>query len=215
MNGQFELSLVVDIFPNLLVAKRKTVGHVQFAMLWKLRAMYIKNWELSPAGVKKGAAFANRKYRVRQTSCLAQLEWFHNFLHGLEFRMGCQSDPTHRLLMRAIVNLVGLIRANAEAEEAGLTLDANKLWKVGIYFCILMAASLKGYKGFYLELASLWKHLEKGRFGVVPLCLDKSTIHTEEIGRNLPHVTTCLLCQFKEETRTDHHMIALANNTIS
>ena len=61
--------------------------------LRKLRSKYTKNWEPSPAEVKEGAVFANGKYRVRQTSCPAQSEWFHDFLRGLEYRMGCQSDP--------------------------------------------------------------------------------------------------------------------------
>ena len=93
-----------------------------------MRATYTKNWESPPAGVKEGAAFANRKYRVRQTSCPAQSEWFHNFLCGLEFWKGCQSGPNHGLLMGAIVHLLGLIRADAEeAEKAGLTLDTYEL----------------------------------------------------------------------------------------
>jgi hypothetical protein len=51
--------------------------------------------------------------------------------------------------------------------------------------------------------------------GVVLLVLDKSAILTEEMCRNLPHVTICLLGQFKGKTGTNHHMIALANNTVS
>jgi hypothetical protein len=104
--------------------------------------------------------------------------------------MGCQSDPNHGLLMRAIVHLLGLMKADAEeAEEFGLELDANNLWKVGVYFCVLTAASLRGHKGFYLELAGVRKHLAKGKQGEVPLGLDKSTILTEEKHSNLPHVT--------------------------
>jgi hypothetical protein len=64
MNDQVGMSLAVDILLKLLVVKGKIMEHVQFAMLWKLRATYTKNWELSPARVKEGAAFANGKYRV-------------------------------------------------------------------------------------------------------------------------------------------------------
>jgi hypothetical protein len=93
--------------------------------------------------------------------------------------MGCQLDPNHGLLMGAVVHLLGLIRVDAEeAELAGSLLDANELWKIGAYICILTAASLRGHEGFYLELAGLRKHLEKGRMGLVPLGLDKSTIST-------------------------------------
>jgi hypothetical protein len=176
----------------------------------------MKNWESSPPGVKEGAAFANRKYRVRQTSFPAQSEWFHNFLRGLEFWMGCQSDPNHRLLMGAVVHLLGLIRVNAEeAELAGSLLDANELWKIGAYICILTAALLRGHEGFHLKLAGLQKHFEKGRTGLVPFGLDKSTILTEEMCRNLPHVTICLLGKFKAKTGTDHHLITVANVTVS
>ncbi len=151
MINQVGMSLAVDILLKSLVTRGKLVEHVQFATLRKLRTTYTKNWESSPAGVKKGAAFAYGKYRVRQTSCPAQLEWFHNFLHGLEFRMGCQLDPNHGLLMGAVIYLLGLIRLGAEeVEMMGLSLDANELWKVGAYICIPTAALLRGHKGFYL-----------------------------------------------------------------
>ncbi len=48
---------------------------------------------------------------------------------------------------------------------------------------------------------------------MVPLGLDKSTILTKEMCRNLPHVTICVLGKFKGEMGTDHHMIAVANTT--
>ena len=128
----------VDMLLRSLVAKGRILDHVQFATLQKMRSTYTKNWESSPAGVKEGAAFANGKYRVRQTTCPAQSEWFYDFLRGLEFRMGCQSDPNnHGLLMGVIVHLLDLIRIDAEdAEEAEAVLEANELWKVGVYVCI-------------------------------------------------------------------------------
>ncbi len=117
--------------------------------------------------------------------------------------------------MGAIVHLLDLIRINAEeAEEAGAVLEANELWKGGAYVCILTAASLRGHEGFFLELAGLWKHLTKGRVGFVPAVLNKSTLLTEEVCRNLPHVTLCLLGKFKGESRIDHHLITLANETV-
>jgi hypothetical protein len=123
MANQVGMSLAVNILLKSLVAKGMLIKHVQFPTLQKLQAMYTKNWESSPAGVKKRAAFTNRKYRVRQTSCPAQSEWFHNFLRGLEFWMGCQSDPNQGLFMGAVVHLLGLIRVDAEeAELAGVTL---------------------------------------------------------------------------------------------
>ncbi len=203
MCDQVGMSLAVDILLKSLVAKGRILDHVQFSTLRKMRLTYTKNWESSPAGVKEGAAFANGKYRVRQMTCPAQSEWFHDFLSGLEFWMGCQSDPNHGLLIGAIIYLLSLVRTDAEeAEEAGLAADANELWKIGAYICVLTAASLRGYEGFYLELAGLWKLLDKGRLGAVPFPLDKSTLLTEEMCRNLPHVTVCLLGKFKGETGT-------------
>ena len=64
--------------------------------------------------------------------------------------------------------------------------EADELWKVGAYMCILTAASLQGHEGFYLELAGLRKHLTKGRVGVIPPHLSKSSLLTEEMCRDLP-----------------------------
>jgi hypothetical protein len=215
MDNPVGMSLAVDILLKSLIAKGRLVDHVQFATLRKLRSMYTKNWESSFAGIKEGAAFANGKYRVRQTSCPAQSEWFHDFLRGLEYRMGCQSDLNHGLLIGAIFHLLGLMKANAEeAEEFGLELDANKLWKVGAYVCVLMAAPLWGHECFYLELVGIRKHLGKEKQGEVPLGLDKSIILTEEMCSNLPHVTICLLGKFKGETGANHHTMAVANSTV-
>jgi hypothetical protein len=136
---QVGMSLAVDILVKSLVAKGRILDHVQFSMLRKMRLAYSKNCGSSPSGVKEGALFANGKYRVRQTSCPAQSEWFHDFLRGLEYRMGCQSDPNRHLLMGAILHLLALMRADAEkAEEAGSILEANELWKVGAHVCVLM-----------------------------------------------------------------------------
>ncbi len=61
----------------------------------------------------------------------------------------------------------------------------------------------------------LRKHLAKGRVGVVPAVFNKSILLTEEVCRNLPHVMLCLLGKFKGETGIGHHLIALANKTVS
>ena len=210
------MSLVVDMLVKSLVAKGRIFKHIQFSTLRKMRSTYTKYWECSPSGVEEGAAFANRKYRVKKTSCLAQLEWFHDFLRGLKFRMGCQSDPNHGLLIGAVVHMLNLLQTDAEeAEQAGSTTMANELWKVGAYVCILTGASLQGHEGFYLEITGLRKHLDKGRFGWVPPNLNKSTLLTEEACRYLPHVTVCLLRKFKGEMGINHHLIVLANETIS
>jgi len=95
------------------------------------------------------------------------------------------------------------MRSDAEeAKEAGSMAEADELWKVGAYVCILTVASLRGHKGVY---------------GVIPMGLSNSSLLTEaeEMCRDLPHVTICLLGKFKGESGTDHHMISIANDTIS
>ncbi len=74
MSNQVGMSLVVDILLKSLVYKGRILDHIHFSTLHKMRLTYTKNWESSPAGVQEGVAFANGKYRVRQTSCPAQSE---------------------------------------------------------------------------------------------------------------------------------------------
>jgi len=131
------------------------------------------------------------------------VEWFYDFLRGVEYRMGCQSQPNHGLLIGAIIRLLELMREDAdEATRMVAVAEANELWKVGAYVCILMAASLRGHEGFYLDLAGM-----RG--------LNKSTVLKEEDCLHLTHVTICLLGKFKGETGVDHHSITVANKTSS
>jgi hypothetical protein len=104
-----------------------------------------------------------------------------------------------------------------EAEDSGFHTDANELWKVGAYVCILTAASLRGHEGFFVDLSGLRDNLSSGRFGVIPAGLDinKDTLFTEEICRNLPHVMIALLGHFKWETGVDQHLISVANESVS
>jgi hypothetical protein len=130
--------------------------------------------------------------------------------------MGCQSQPNHSLLIGTIVHLLELINKDAkEAELLGDSAGANELWKVGAYICLLTAASLRGHEGFYLDLAGVRKHLAKGRVGTIPAGLNKSTVLTKEVCLKLPHVTICLLGNFKGKTDMDHHLIEIANKTLS
>ncbi len=112
--------------------------------------------------------------------------------------------------------MLGLIKADAEEVEEGESWAyANELWKVGAHICILMAALPRGHEGSYVIVAGLWKHVAKGRIGEVPPGLSKSTLLMEEACKKPPHVTLCLLGKFKGETRTNHHLIALVNKTVS
>ena len=158
------MSLAVDMLLKSLVAKGHIADHVQFATLRKLRETSTKNWESSPSGVSEGASFAKGAGRIRPTSCPAQSEWFYDFLRGMEYQMGCQSEPNHGLLIGATVHLLDILTVDAqEAEESGLEVEANELWKAGAYFFTLTAASLRGYEGFYMDLAELRNHLLRGK----------------------------------------------------
>ena len=86
---------------------------------------------------------------------------------------------------------------------------------MGAYICVLTAGSLRGHEGFYLDLAGVRKHLAKGRVGTILAGLNKSTVLTEEVCLKLPHVTICLLGNFKGETGVDHHLIVVANKMSS
>jgi hypothetical protein len=220
--GPFPLSdlvgmgLAVDMELKSLVAKGRIHEHVQFSTLRRLQGTQSKNWESSPLSVAEGASFAKGLERIWPTTCPSQSEWFHDVLRGMEHRMGCQSQPNHGLLMGAIVYLLELMAEDArEAEQLGLRSDANELWKVGAYVCALTAALLCGHEGFYLDLAGMRKHLSKGRIGTILVGLNKTTVLTEEVGLELPHVTICLLGKFKGEMGVDHHLITVANETSS
>ena len=212
------MGLAIDMLTKSVVAKGRLVDYVQFSTIRKLRATYSKNWESSPAGVLEGASFAKGVGRVRPTSCPSQSEWFSQFQRGMEYRMGSQAEPNRGLLMGAIVYLLSLVSMDAEeAEEAGFHADANELWKVGAYVCILTAASLRGHEGFFVDLTGLQDNLSARKFGVVPISfvINKDSLFTEEICKDLPHVTVAMLGHFKGETGVDQHLIALANKSVS
>ena len=130
--------------------------------------------------------------------------------------MGSQAQPDQAVRVGAIVHLLRLLKSDAQcAKDTGYAADANYLWKVGAYVCVLTAASLRGHEGFYVELAGLRKHLSKGKSGTIPagLSITKEVILMEEVCVNLPHFTVALLGHFKGETKVDHHLIAIASVT--
>jgi hypothetical protein len=135
------MGLAIDMLTKSLVAKGQLVDYIQFSTIRKLHTTYTKNWESSPAGVLEGALFAKGVSRVRPTSCPLQSEWFYQFQRGMEYLMGLQSEPNWGLLMGAIVYLLLLLTMDTqEAEDLVFHTNANKLWKVGAYVCILTAA---------------------------------------------------------------------------
>ncbi len=130
--------------------------------------------------------------------------------------MGCQAEPNHGLLIGAIVHLLTILSVDAqERGGGGLEVEANELRKAGAYLCTLTVASLHGHKGFYMDLAGLQDHLPRGKDGHVPPGLKQSSVLTEEMCMDLPHVTVCLLGKFKGEIGVDNHLIIVASKTIS
>ena len=125
--------------------------------------------------------------------------------------MGHKTRTNKAVPIEVMVTLLGHVARDAlamemEEEQAA----ANELWKMGAYFCVLMAGSLRSNEGLFLELAGMKQHLSKGREGAVPagFQLKTSRLLTEDECRKLPHVAICLLGKFKGGVGyDDHHII--------
>jgi hypothetical protein len=214
----YGMGIAVAMQIKSVTAKGRIVSNPQFSTVRGLRGTATLNWQASPEGVGESASFAKNRGRVRPTRCPTQLDWFYQCLLGMELRMGSQAQPDQAVRMGVIIHLLYLIELDAhESEQSGYVSDANYLWKVGAYVCVLTAASLRGHEGFYVELAGLRKHLTKGKGGRLPVgvVITKDLILSEEVCANLPHVTVALLGHFKGETKVDHHLIAIASESQS
>ena len=213
LGDQVGMGLAVDIIQKSLVARGKTEAVVQAETLRQLRSTYTKNWESSPLGVAESAAFAKGTSRVRPTKCPAQSEWYQDFWRGLEARMGYKSSANHAISIAAMTQAIAYVKEDALTAET--TWEANHLWKLGAYLTLTTAASLRGYEGFFLDLAALRKHIHVGQGGSVPSKFTKNSILTNEQAKNLPHLVLPLLGKFKGEIGIDHHMVNIASFTKS
>ena len=212
------MGIAIGMQLKSITAKGRIIADPQYATVRGVRGTALLNWQALPFGVGEGSSFEKGKGRVRPTSCPTQLDWFYYFCLGMELRMGSQTQSDQAVRIGAIVHLLHLIKSDAQcAEDNGYVADANYLWKVGAYVCVLTAASLRGHEGFYVELAGLRKQLSKGNTGTIPdrLLITKEVVLLEEVCANLPHVTVTLLGHFKGETKVDHHLIAIASVTQS
>jgi len=115
--------------------------------------------------------------------------------------------------MSAMMEAIKIIKEDAYDAES--IEESNYLLKVGAYLTVCTAASLRGYECFYTELAGLRRFIHIGREGVIPHPLNAATVLTEEQCMALPHVVLPLLGKFKGEIGIDHHVINLANESIS
>jgi hypothetical protein len=207
------MGLGVAIVQKSLVAVGKNEETVQPDTLRQLRSTYTKSWDSSPEGVMEAASFAKGTGRVRPTSCPSQSEFYLDAWRGLETRMGHKSKANHALSMAAMVQAITYVKE--QAMSARDRAEANYMWKFGAYLTISTAAGLRGHEGFYLDLAGVRKYLARGKEGTIPDKLRKDTILTEEQCERLPFVVLPLLGKFKGSLHVDHHLINLANTSLS
>ena len=207
------MGLAVDITQKSLVAKGKNEAVVQAETLRKLRSTYTKNWQSSPRGVAESGAFIKGTGRVRPKSCPTESEWYQDNWRGVQSKMGFKSKANHAITMSAMVAAIGYVKRDAMAADT--LVEANYLWKFGAFLTVFIAASLRGYEGFYTDLAGLRGQQEKGRHRTVPHPLTKNTILTEEQCLDLPHIAIVLRGKFTGEHTIDQHAVNIANTTSS
>jgi len=207
------MGLVVDMLLKSLLATGRIKDYVQFDTLRKMRSTFARNYSSSPHGAGEGSSFAQGTGRVRPTSCPSQSDWIQDSLRGMEYRMGFESKVDHGISIDAILECLRRIRD--AAEHADSDEEENELWKIGAFICMVTACSLRGYEGYYADLAGLRANLDAGRDGVIPRGLNKATILSEEVCKRLPHVTICLLGNFKGEGGINLHVINVASESQS
>lgn len=220
MEDTVGMGVAVEMLLKSLHARGKIKEWVQFDTLRRVRSSYTKAYDSSPAGVNEGASFARGTSRVRPTSCPTQSEFFADILRGMENRMGYDSTADHGVSIQALVKCLDLIKIDADdlaTDEATLS-EANQLYKLGAYICICTAAGLRGYEGFFTDLAGLRLNVNKGKEGVIPDKIKKAKgekLLTEEECNNLPHVVLSLQGNFKSEGGISSHLINLASKSMS
>jgi hypothetical protein len=202
----------VDLLLKSLISEGRVGEWIQFDTMRDLRGTFTKLWSSSPTGIAEGASFSGNASKIRFTSCPSQSEWFGDFLLGAEDRMGYDTKKQLYLPIPVILEQLRLIQEDA---ADSLNSQTNLLYKLGALICILTAGSLRGHEGFYLDLASTRKFLDKGRHGVVPPKVLTKAILTDAECNNLPEVCVCLVGKFKGETGENFHSLVLANVTSS
>ena len=151
LSDSTRMGVAIGMQLKSITVRGQIVKNPQNATVRGVRGSALLNWQALPFGVGEGSSFAKGKGRVRPTSCPTQSDWFYYFCLGMELRMGSQSQPNQAVRMSAIIHLLHLVKADAHcAEETGYASDANYLWKVGAYVCVLTAASLQGHEGVLL-----------------------------------------------------------------
>jgi hypothetical protein len=206
------MGLAVDMLMKSLVAKGQIGTHIQFDTMQETRSTYTKMWESSPTGIAEGSSFSGNASKIRFTSCPSQSVWFGDFLLGAEDRMGYDMRKQKYLPIPVVVEQLRLIKRDASLPDNP---QANTLVKLGALICILTAGSLRGHEAFYTDLTATRKYLDRGREGVIPKGVLKRALLTEAECAQLPEVCVCLVGKFKGENGERHHLLVLANKSIS
>lgn len=127
--------------------------------------------------------------------------------------MGFDTLADHGVDIEALVAVVDMVKQDALHAESQA--KANRLWKFGGFLTTVTACGLRGYEGYYTDLAGLRAHLHKGKDGELPRNITKNSILSEKQCKKLPHVSVCLLGNFKGEGGINQHMINVASETQS
>ena len=205
------MGVAVEMVQESTIATGRITETIQFSSLRQIRSTYTVAWSSSFKGMIEGGSFAKGTGKVRLTKCPTESVWFSDFLRGCEFRMGYESMANKPITIQATIAVLDSLRRRAEAEEFISPSLSNHCYKVGAMLAIATAGSLRGNEAFFLSLAGVRDHLSKGRRGKIPENYSLVSEFSEEEAASLPHVTICLLGQFKAQSVTDYHMIVVAS----
>ena len=73
--------------------------------------------------------------RVCPTSVLSQSKWMQDVPQGMEHSMGYDTEADHAIPINVLVAVMDYIKK--DTEEYIDKLDANILWKIGTFICLL------------------------------------------------------------------------------
>lgn len=210
MEDNVGMGMAVEMLLHSLVARPrlKDQKFIQFDSMRKLRSVFTSAWESSPRGISEGSTFASGTAKITVTSCPTQQRWFSLFMRGAEVRMGYSAQRNLPFGPGVIVRLLEMVREEISSQETGM---AREYIKLGAAIVVALCASLRGPEVFLLDLAGLWEYMEVGRQGSIP-------VNPLKVGVNLataPHVVITLLGDFKGESGTHRHRVALASTTKS
>ena len=188
-------------------------GYIRWETLRKKRSTATEVYRSSPLGLGDMSSFSSGTSKVRLTSCPTQSDAFGYFCAGARRRMGHESKADKSLDIRAILRLIEMIKAAAEAMEPVNSAAANELWKLGAGIVVGVIGSLRGPEIWMLDLAGIRRYIklgcEEGRV------LPKHPFRKGSDILNPPHVYLALLGHFKGEEHTREHLVIVCSTSSS